>query len=1030
MLSTNFVHAHAVSSRYRGLAIVSFAVLAIGILLIIPRAGAVKAVRSILNPERAVRAPRTTTLSPTVSTSIVLSQVYGGGGNGGSTYKNDFMELFNLSSSPVDVSGWSVQYASSAGTFGAGTVSVPLITNLCASTTPGTCVIQPGHYFLVQEAQGAGGTVNLPTPDATGTIAMSATNGKVLLNSSTTALTGSCPSGGTLVDLVGYGTANCFEGTVTAALTNTTALLRNNNGCTDTDNNSSDFTIGAPNPRNSSSLANTCGGAGSPTITNSSPLPTGTVGVSYSVTFAASGGSGSGYTFAQTAGTLPPGLGLTGAGVLSGMPNTTTGSPFSFTIQVTDSASATGSKVFQLTVVPPSACAASSPVPQGCGVERWSVKTGTDADAGLVNLNSATPTTIAALHALPSPNPTPANNRVAPGETTQWTIQGTLLQYKLESDSDYHVVVQDGAGNTIVTEIPYPGNTPSCVTGSSLFFAGITNARCKFDSSSLPQATTNFQTANVPVRITGVGMFDFPHGQTGASPNQIEIHPILDISFPTTANTTTGTGANVTVQAGDASVIFSNVSSGGTTTATPIDPSSAGTPPAGYLSTGPALDISTTATVTGAINVCISVPYITDGAAFDKLKLLHLEGGTLVDRTTGKNSVEKIVCGSLPSLSPVVVAVGNSPTAASAYITGKVTTTDGAPLSGVTVTLSGARFGRAVTDDHGLYAFMDLGAGGFYTVSPELANYSFSPTNKSFSLVGDKAEAQFTAALQLIPTANPLESVEFFVRQQYVDLLSREPDQGGLDYWSAQIRNCGADVECNRLKRIDVSAAFFIEREFQDTGFFIYRLYKASLGTTPSYVRYVADRVSLRAGPNLGVNRQIFADSFVQRNEFKDVYPDRLSNSEFVNKLCDSAGLLGPLDRQSYIEALNNGASRGWVLGQLVEDGAFKQAQYNSAFVLTQYFGYLRRDPDQRGYDFWLNVLNTDDPGNYRGMVCAFVTSAEYQQRFSTVVSHSNAECSGIIGVSSLGRELLESLRRPVTMPADDDDEDGDGEIR
>jgi len=119
-------------------------------------------------------------------------------------------------------------------------------------------------------------------------------------------------------------------------------------------------------------------------------------------------------------------------------------------------------------------------------------------------------------------------------------------------------------------------------------------------------------------------MFDFPHGQTGASPNQIEIHPILDIAFPTTANTATGTGSNVNVQVGDASVTFSSVSGGGTTTAVPIDPSSAGTRPrdicprpgTGHLDHGFRL---------APINVCISVPYITDAAAFDKLKLLHLE---------------------------------------------------------------------------------------------------------------------------------------------------------------------------------------------------------------------------------------------------------------------------------------------------------------------------------------------------------------------------------------------------------------------
>ncbi|MCU1264579.1 MAG: hypothetical protein JWM21_897 [Acidobacteria bacterium] len=1011
MLPTNSVPGHSLSSRYRMVAIISLISIATVLILIIPRSGAVKTLRSERNASQPAFALRTP-LSTTVSTSIVISQVYGGGGNGGSTYKNDFIELFNRGAVAVDVTGWSVQYTS------AGATAAWQVTNLNAFT------IQPGQYYLVQEAQGAGGTTNLPTPDTTGTIMMGATAANVALVNSTTALAVGCPVAASVVDLVGYGsTATCRETSPTATLSNTTAAIRNNNGCTETDNNSTDFSVGAPNPRNTAALLNPCG-TGGPTITNSSPLPNGTVGVPYSVTFNASGGSGTGYTFTQTAGTLPPGLNLSGAGVLSGTPTTTTGSPFSFTIQVTDSASATGSKVFQLTIVPPSACAASTPTPQGCGVERWSVKTGTDADAGLVNLNSATPTTIAFLHSLPSPNPTPANNRVAPGETTQWTIQGTLVEYKLESDSDYHVVVQDGAGNTIVTEIPYPGLTPSCVTGSSPFYSGIANARCKFDSSSLPQATTNFQFANVPVRITGVGMFDFPHGQTGSSPNQIEIHPILDISFPTTVNTPTSTGSNVNVQVGDASVTFSSVSGAGTTTATPIDPSSAGTPSAGYMSTGPALDISTTATVSAPINVCISVPYITDAAAFDKLKLLHLEGGTLIDRTTGKNSAQKIVCGSLPSLSPVVVAVGNSPTAAAASITGKIITPNGNPLSGVTVTMSGAKFGRAVTDANGLYAFTELGAGGFYTVTPELANYSFNPSNKSFSLVGDKVEAQFTAVPQLVPTANPLDSVEFFVRQQYLDLLGREPDQGGLDYWSAQIRNCGSNSECYRLKRIDVSAAFFIEREFQDTGFFIYRIYKASLGTAPTYSRYVADRESLRAGPNLGVNRQVFADSFTQRNEFKAIYPDQLSNYEFVNRLCDRAGVPAPLDRQAFIEALNNGATRGWVLSQLAEDAAFKQSQYNSAFVLTQYFGYLRRDPDQRGYDFWLNVLN-NTAGNYRGMVCSFVTSAEYQRRFSSVLSHNNSECSGVSGISSLRRELLESLRPSLTFPLDGDDEDG-----
>jgi uncharacterized protein len=173
---------------------------------------------------------------------VVISQVYGGGGNAGSTFKNDFIELFNAGSATVSLTGWSVQYASAAGT-------TWQVTTLSGS-------LAPGQYYLVQESQGAGGTTPLPTPNATGTIAMSATAGKVALSTSTIALSGSCPLGGTVIDLVGYGTgtggASCFEGTAAApTLTNTTADLRKSNGIQDTDNNSADFATGSPNPRNS-----------------------------------------------------------------------------------------------------------------------------------------------------------------------------------------------------------------------------------------------------------------------------------------------------------------------------------------------------------------------------------------------------------------------------------------------------------------------------------------------------------------------------------------------------------------------------------------------------------------------------------------------------------------------------------------------------------------------------------------------------------------------------------------------------------
>ena len=160
-----------------------------------------------------------------------------------------------------------------------------------------------------------------------------------------------------------------------------------------------------------------------------------------------------------------------------------------------------------------------------CGVERWSVKTGTDADVGLVNLNSSTNTTIAALRAPAAPSPIPANNRVSPWETTEWVLNATLTLYKLESDSDYHLVLQDAGGLTMIVEIP----SPTCVGAGSPFLAGITNSRNEFNARFT--ATTSFQTANIPVQVKGVGMFDFLHGQTGVAPNGIELHPVLDIVF-------------------------------------------------------------------------------------------------------------------------------------------------------------------------------------------------------------------------------------------------------------------------------------------------------------------------------------------------------------------------------------------------------------------------------------------------------------------------------------------------------------------
>ena len=217
------------------------------------------------------------------SPDVVISQVYGGGGNTGATYKNDFIELHNNGASSVSLNGWSVQYASATGTSWQ-------VTNLTNVT------LQPGQYYLVQEAAGASATaINLPTPDATGTIAMSGTAGKVALVTNQTALTavcgGTCATNAAVRDYVGFGTtATNFEGTgPTPAPSNTTAVLRAGNGCSDTDANNVDFATGAANPRNSATtlaactvivVNGSCGGDNGLTLAKSAPTnlcSTGTV---------------------------------------------------------------------------------------------------------------------------------------------------------------------------------------------------------------------------------------------------------------------------------------------------------------------------------------------------------------------------------------------------------------------------------------------------------------------------------------------------------------------------------------------------------------------------------------------------------------------------------------------------------------------------------------------------------------------------------------------------------------------------------
>jgi hypothetical protein len=476
---------------------------------------------------------------PPPPTTVKLSQVYGGGGNSGSTYTNDFIEIFNQASTAVDLTGWSVQY-NSAGT----TTGLWQATSICPQ---GPCILAAHGYFLVQESVGAGGTTALPAADATGSIAMSATNGKVALVASTNPLSGACPTGGSLVDLVGYGTANCFETTATPALTNTTAAVRRGNGCTDTDNNVADFVTIGPIPRNSATPPNSCG---------EDPSRPSALGLASPSSLEPA--TNTLLTFKVAPALTPPSTGLAVHADLGSIGGVTLqpfyddqshgdqsadDKLFSFTATVAPFIS-TGAKTIIGTITDEEGRTEIAPITltiqsPSCGVERWSVKVGVDPDAGTVNLGAPIRTTIADLRAIPAPATPPDNARVQPTEGTVYVVNGTMILFKKETDVDYHIVIQDDDGNTIVTEIP----SPACVITSdaprvpapSPFAEGIANARQEFDA--VLQASPVFQSVTIPVQIKGVAFFDFIHGQAGVAPNGIELHPILDIKFTNPSTT-------------------------------------------------------------------------------------------------------------------------------------------------------------------------------------------------------------------------------------------------------------------------------------------------------------------------------------------------------------------------------------------------------------------------------------------------------------------------------------------------------------
>jgi len=244
--------------------------------------------------------------------------------------------------------------------------------------------------------------------------------------------------------------------------------------------------------------------------------------------------------------------------------------------------------------------------------------------------------------------------------------------------------------------------------------------------------------------------------------------------------------------------------------------------------------------------------------------------------------------------------------------------------------------------------------------------------------------------------ANPADDSRFFISQHYRDFLGREPTAVRANKWINELGNCGSDADCARGRRVDVSAAF-VENEFLQTWSFIYRVYKVALGRRPTLSEFNSDRLKIVADPEARGNSKLaFTKAFAVRPEFLEKYATSVKADKFLEELMASVMQTAEVDlfsERGNLAALYDGTTTGRaeIIQRLADHPAFAKRESSKAFVLAQYFGYLRREPDESGYNFWLSTLDArtgSDSTAHRAMVCAFITSAEYQSRFGMYVTH------------------------------------------
>jgi hypothetical protein len=298
----------------------------------------------------------------------------------------------------------------------------------------------------------------------------------------------------------------------------------------------------------------------------------------------------------------------------------------------------------------------------------------------------------------------------------------------------------------------------------------------------------------------------------------------------------------------------------------------------------------------------------------------------------------------------------------------------------------------------------------FPVISVELQVAANAPFGDyTIRLQSNTGETAFVpGAITIDPAAtatltNPVDDLRFFINQHYLDLTGREPDQLSMEKLLLQLAQCGNKADCLRTRRVDVSAALFLETDLAATGVFLNGLYTSGFGRRPKFAEFETDRAALmNHSAEVERSRLAFLLAFVQRAEFKRRFPATMKPAEFVDAILlsvmQNAGVDLSSERNNLIGLVDDAAaSRAAVLAKVISQPVLIDAQYNSSLILSHYFAYLRRDPDESGYAMWLNFIKNKplrDTDTARSVTCGFLNSSEYQSRFGLLTTHDPRECN------------------------------------